>query len=82
MIVTLPERIAALPPERQQICAALFDVAVLRGRAEPPPSMWPWVEQQFGSLDAVRNQTSRWRPRCSIRCGRVVRWQCTAATPS
>lgn len=57
MIVTLPERIAALPPEQQQICAALFDVAVLRGRAEPPPSMWPWVEQQFGSLDAVRNQT-------------------------
>ena len=53
MIVTLPERIAALPPEQQRICAALFDVAVMRGRAEPPPTMWRWVEQQFGSLAAA-----------------------------
>ncbi|HEX5692128.1 MAG TPA: hypothetical protein VFX76_19065 [Roseiflexaceae bacterium] len=57
MIADLPERIAALPDELRLACERLFHVAVTTGHAEPPPTMYEWVERHFGALADVRDQT-------------------------
>jgi hypothetical protein len=56
-ITTLPDRIAALPEDLRRACLRIFDVAVMAGYAEPPATMHAWVEQHFGSIAAVRQQT-------------------------
>ena len=35
----------------------LFDVRVVTGRTDPPPELYQWLVQAFGSVDAVREQT-------------------------
>jgi hypothetical protein len=57
MIETIQARIADLPEQRRQVFERLFDVDVAIGRALPPPEMEPWVIQQFGALEPVREQT-------------------------
>jgi hypothetical protein len=56
LIETIQSRIADLPQQRRQLFAQLFDVDVMLGHALPPPEMEPWVIQQFGALDSVREQ--------------------------
>ncbi|MEO7913207.1 MAG: hypothetical protein ABIV47_26460 [Roseiflexaceae bacterium] len=57
MIETIQIRIANLPEQRRQLFAQMFDVDVATGYALPPPAMEPWVIQQFGALEPVREQT-------------------------
>ena len=57
MIETIQARIANLPQQRRELFAQLFDVDVAIGHALPPPEMEPWVIQQFGALEPVREQT-------------------------
>jgi hypothetical protein len=57
MITTLPDHIDALPEDLRRACARIFDVAVMAGYAEPPATMIPWIEQHFGAVVAVRQQT-------------------------
>jgi hypothetical protein len=57
MIMTLPERILALPDATRAVCQRIFAVQREHGRALPPPAMEAWVREQFGALEAVREQT-------------------------
>src|SRR5438128_421544 len=53
-VLDLPDLIAALPPERRIAFDRIFHVAVAAGAIDPPDSMRPWIEAQFGSLEAAR----------------------------
>ena len=57
MIETIKTKIANLPQPRRELFAQLFTVDVATGHALPPPEMEPWVIQQFGALEPVREQT-------------------------
>lgn len=56
-IAHLPELIAALPPHIRACCDRALFVERSTGYANPPPSMYAWLEQQFHTVDAVRTQT-------------------------
>jgi len=56
-IAHLPELVAALPAALRDRCNQLFLVERVQGQAIPPPPMHPWVEQHFGSVEAVTTQT-------------------------
>jgi hypothetical protein len=55
-IVHLPELIAALPAEEQALFDRFFHVSATIGEVVPPESMFAWIERQFGSVEAVRQQ--------------------------
>ena len=55
-IVALEERLAALPVDARGAAARIYDVRTATGRLVPPEAMLPWIEKQFGSVDAVREQ--------------------------
>lgn len=57
MIQIIQKLIANLPEQRQQLFGQIFDLDVAIGHALPPPEMEPWVIQQFGALEPVREQT-------------------------
>src|SRR3954470_11512902 len=57
MIETIQIKIDNLPQPRRELFAQLFDLDVAIGHALPPPEMEPWVIQQFGALEPVREQT-------------------------
>lgn len=57
MITTLPERVASLSPHLRDVWARMFNVHCTTGVTVPPAAMQPWIEQQFGSLHDVREQT-------------------------
>jgi hypothetical protein len=64
-ILDLPRLIEALPPASRQRTERLFDVTLMEGFTDPPPQLHGWLEQHFGSVDAVRRQqivrvTNRW----------------------
>src|SRR5262249_30557320 len=71
MIEKIQSRVAGLPEARRELFAQLFDVDVAYGHALPPPEMQPWVVQQFGALEPVREQTivqivNRWTLESSL----------------
>lgn len=55
-ITELGSIVAALPPADRERFERIFQVDSSIGRLEPVPSMFEWIEDQFGSLDAVREQ--------------------------
>ncbi len=55
-IVQLADLAAALPAEEQTLFHRLFHVSTTLGEVVPPESMYGWIEKQFGSVDAVRQQ--------------------------
>jgi hypothetical protein len=57
MITSLPERIAALPPELRARCERIFFVDRVVGSAVVPPPMARWVAERFGAVEAVERQT-------------------------
>jgi hypothetical protein len=64
-ILELPRRIGQLAPEARRRVERIFRVDVAEGRTDPPAGMRPWLERQFGSVDAVERQsvvrvTNRW----------------------
>lgn len=64
-ILDLPSLIGELPGPARERAERLFRVEVAEGTADPPPEMHAWLEQHFGSVEAVRRQaivrvTNRW----------------------
>jgi hypothetical protein len=57
MITTICDRIAELPAQLHRVCEQLFFVDSVNGFTVPPAAMEDWVERQFGTLAAVREQT-------------------------
>ncbi len=55
-ITDLDALVEGLPPEERQRVDRLFDVRATTGRLEVPEEMRGWVEKNFGSVDAVREQ--------------------------
>ncbi len=55
-ITDLPSLISALPPDERAVADRIFDVSATTGRLEPPEAMHGWIEETFGSVDAVREQ--------------------------
>jgi hypothetical protein len=55
-ITDLPALIKDLPPEDRALAEAIFDVSVTTGRLDPPEAMRAWIEDSFGSVDAVLEQ--------------------------
>jgi len=55
-ITSLEEIVASLPTEEKGLFQRIYRVAATVGEMRIPPSMQPWVNQQFGSIDAVSRQ--------------------------
>lgn len=55
-IAHLPEIVTTLPSSERELFHRLFHVSITVGRLNPPPSMHPWIEEHFGSLEAVLTQ--------------------------
>jgi len=55
-IMALDDIVVALPHEQRSLFERIFRVAVHYGTIVPPPEMLPWIEKQFGSVDATLNQ--------------------------
>jgi hypothetical protein len=55
-ITELPERIAALSPGVRAAAERILSVSATTGTLVPPAAMEPWIEEHFGSVDAVRRQ--------------------------
>lgn len=55
-ITNLPQLAENLSPGDQDLFGRIFDVSATTGRLDPPESMRGWIENSFGSVDAVRQQ--------------------------
>jgi hypothetical protein len=55
-ITDLASLIESLPLEEQALAGRIFDVIPTIGRLEVPEGMRGWVEKNFGSVEAVREQ--------------------------
>jgi hypothetical protein len=55
-ITDLPALIKDLPPEDRVLADRIFDVSATTGRLDPPEAMSAWIEDSFGSVDAVLEQ--------------------------
>ncbi|MBV9453298.1 MAG: hypothetical protein JOZ19_04150 [Rubrobacter sp.] len=55
-ITDLDTLLGGLPPEERALAGRLFDVISNIGRLDVPEGMRGWVEENFGSVDAVREQ--------------------------
>jgi hypothetical protein len=52
----LPRLIGELDEPARQRVERLFDIEIVVGESDPPESLHAWLEEQFGSVDAVRHQ--------------------------
>jgi hypothetical protein len=55
-ITELPALIENLEPEDRALANRIFDVSATTGRLDPPEVMRSWIEESFGSVEAVREQ--------------------------
>ena len=55
-ILELADRIAGLPAAARSAADRIFAVSTTTGTLVPPDEMRPWIEQHFGSVEAVRTQ--------------------------
>jgi hypothetical protein len=55
-ITNLPELVESLSAEDRTLFGQIFDVSATTGRLDPPESMHGWIENSFGSVEAVREQ--------------------------
>ncbi len=55
-VVQIEDAIAALPHIERARFERIFSVSSTQGRLVPPDAMLPWIEKQFGSVDATREQ--------------------------
>jgi hypothetical protein len=55
-ITDLAEIVAALPSAERQRFEGIFHISSSVGRLNPPPSMHKWIEDHFGSVEAVLKQ--------------------------
>ncbi|NOK61491.1 MAG: hypothetical protein GFH27_549311n102 [Chloroflexi bacterium AL-W] len=57
MISTILDHIKDMDPAIRRLCERIFHINVATGYTDPPATMYEWIEQQFGTLDSVREQT-------------------------
>ncbi|MGH3090026.1 MAG: hypothetical protein ACRDSJ_22320 [Rubrobacteraceae bacterium] len=55
-ITELSDLIAALPEKERALVGRIFDVSEATGRLVPPETMRAWIEDSFGSVEAVSEQ--------------------------
>jgi hypothetical protein len=55
-ITDLPDHINALRPQDRAVAQRIFDVGATTGRLDPPEAMRAWIENSFGSVEAVLEQ--------------------------
>ncbi len=55
-IADLENLVATLPASERARFERIFEVSVTTGRAVPPPPMYDWLAEHFGSVEAVRQQ--------------------------
>lgn len=55
-ITDLPALIESLRPEDRAAAERIFDAGATTGRLDPPEAMRAWIENSFGSVDAVLEQ--------------------------
>ena len=55
-IADLDILLEALSEDSKRLFQRLFSVSISKGSLKPPPTMLPWIEQQFGSVDKVTQQ--------------------------
>ncbi len=55
-IADIPKLVEALPPGERALFQRIFRTSTTIGRVIPPPSMHPWIEGHFGSVEAVLRQ--------------------------
>ena len=56
-VLDLPARIAELDGDARARADRLLEVSVVHGRTDPSAELEPWLATQFGSAEAVREQT-------------------------
>jgi len=56
IITDLPKIVAGLPSDKRQRVERIFRIDVTQSQSHVPDTMRPWVEQQFGQLEAVEHQ--------------------------
>lgn len=54
--MALDDIVVELPHEQRSLFERIFRVGVRYGTIVPPPEMLPWIEKQFGSVEATLNQ--------------------------
>jgi hypothetical protein len=52
-IVELEERIAGLPADARAAAERIYAISATTGTLVPPDEMRPWIDKQFGSVEAV-----------------------------
>ncbi len=67
-ITELPDLVESLTEESQARFRRIFHLSATRGHLNPPPVMHPWIENYFGSLEAVTTQHI-------IKLTNVVTWE-------
>ncbi len=55
-ITNLPQLVENLSSGNRALFENIFDVSATTGRLDPPESMHGWIENSFGSVEAVREQ--------------------------
>ncbi len=55
-IADLDTLVEALPERAKKLFRRIFSVTTTTGSLRPPDTMLPWIEQRFGSADAVSEQ--------------------------
>lgn len=64
-ILDLPNLVDDLQPAARERVRRIFDIGLAEGLTDPPPELAAWLEEHFGSVDAVGRQrivriTNRW----------------------
>ncbi len=67
-IIELPRLVEALSAEGRQRFERIFHLSSTTGHLTPPPVMYPWIEDYFGSVEAVTTQRI-------IKLTNVVTWE-------
>ncbi|MEM8533170.1 MAG: hypothetical protein AAGF95_20160 [Chloroflexota bacterium] len=57
MISTILDRIETMDPDMRDLCTRIFHITIATGYTDPPATMYEWIDQQFGTIDGVREQT-------------------------
>jgi hypothetical protein len=68
IITDLPRLVAELPAEARQRFERIFHLSTTTGHLEPPRLMRPWIENYFGSVEAVTTQRI-------VKVTNVVTWE-------
>src|SRR4029079_8211613 len=55
-IVQIEDAVASLSHDERQRFERIFSVSSTLGHLAPPDAMLPWIEKQFGSVDATTEQ--------------------------